>query len=176
MDLPHGVQLNALKMHRDERGWLTEIYRDDWRLGMRSCQWNATYSQDNVLRGLHVHHKHNDYLILLRGRVSVGLYDARPKSQTHRMSAITDLQCEELSVLQLPVGVMHGFYCHEPSLYIYGVDSYFDPDDELGCYWADPSLKIDWPCRDPLLSERDRQAGTLAEVEAKFRNFNSEFS
>ena len=51
---------------------------------MAPCQWAATLSQANVLRGVHVHHRHHDYLVLLRGD-SVGLYDARPKSPTHRM-------------------------------------------------------------------------------------------
>src|SRR3972149_5305605 len=85
MDLPHGVSLTPLRMHRDERGWLTEIFRDEWGGGVAPCQWNATMSQRNVLRGVHVHHKHQDYLVLLRGKISVGLYDARPRSPTYRM-------------------------------------------------------------------------------------------
>jgi dTDP-4-dehydrorhamnose 3,5-epimerase-like enzyme len=51
-----------------------------------------------------------------------------------------ELHGDELSGIRVPVGVMHGFYCHEPSMYIYGVDSYFDLEDELGCHWADPQL------------------------------------
>ncbi len=176
MNLPHGVRLTPLTTHRDERGSVTEIFRDEWSVGVAPCQWNATMSQPNVLRGVHVHYKHHDYLVLLRGKISVGLYDARPKSPTYRMSAMIDLHSHELSGIRVPIGVMHGFYCHEPSMYIYGVDSYFDPDDELGCHWADPGLRIAWPCREPLLSERDRRAGTLAQVEACLRTLDAEFA
>ena len=57
----------------------------------------------------------------------------------------------------------------ELTLYTYGVDAYFDPADELGCHWADPAAAIAWPCQEPLLSERDREAGSLAELEGRLR-------
>ena len=92
------------------------------------------------------------------------------------MSCVVDIRCDAISVLRIPAGVMHGFYCHEPTLYIYGVDSYFDPDDELGCHWADPGLGLKWPCKTPKLSGRDLQAGPLAEVEARLGTLNPEFA
>jgi dTDP-4-dehydrorhamnose 3,5-epimerase len=163
-------------MHRDERGSVTEIFRQEWPASIRPCQWNVAYSEANVLRGVHVHYKHIDYLVLLRGRLSAGLYDVRPKSPTYRMSSVFEICCDDLSALRIPTGVMHGFYCHEPTIYVYGVDSYFDPNDELGCHWADPGLKLQWPCRTPKLSERDMQAGPLADVEARLRTLDPEFS
>ena len=175
-NLPHDVEIIPLTTHRDERGWLTEIYREKWPVGIQPCQWNATASDANVLRGVHVHYKHTDYLVLLRGRLSAGLYDARPKSPTHRMSRVVDIHCDKISALRIPAGVMHGFYSHEPTLYIYGVDSYFDPDDELGCHWADPRLRLTWPCKNPKLSDRDLQAGPLADVEARLGTLNPEFA
>jgi dTDP-4-dehydrorhamnose 3,5-epimerase len=176
MNLPVGVELIPLKTHADARGSLTEIFRDEWCEGFHPCQWNVTFSHANVLRGVHVHYKHSDYLVLLQGRISVGLHDARSGSQSYRTSCVTEIESNEMSVLRIPAGMMHGFYCHEPSLYIYGVNSYFDPDDELGCYWADPALGIAWPCREPLLNERDIRAGTLADVEARLHDLNPEFA
>jgi dTDP-4-dehydrorhamnose 3,5-epimerase len=34
---------------------------------------------------------------------------------------------------------------------------------ESGIRWDDPEIGIDWPVKDPVLSERDRSAQTLAE-------------
>ena len=34
MDLPHGVRLSSLRMNLDPRGWVTEIFRDEWSLGV----------------------------------------------------------------------------------------------------------------------------------------------
>jgi len=176
MQLPHGVELTPLTMHRDERGWLTEIFRDEWRVGVEPCQWNVTFSEANVLRGMHVHYKHRDFLVVLQGKLTVGLYDARPRSPTYRQTAMLEMSGERIAAMRVPVGIIHGFYCHEKTLYTYGVDGYFDPGDELGCHWADPRIPIAWPCRNPVLSERDRDAGSLAQVEARLRALSAEFA
>jgi len=170
--LPDGVELLSLDMHRDDRGWVSEVFRRDRVPGQDPCQWNATVSQPNVLRGMHVHARHRDYLVVLQGRMSVGLFDIRKGSPSYRRGTIVTLSGENLAALRVPVGVMHGFYAHDSAVYMYGVDAYFDPRDEMGCHWSDPGLGLQWPCSDPVLSERDRRAGTLDAVEAQFRAAN----
>ncbi len=130
MKLPHGVALVPLQMNRDQRGWVTEIFRAEWPLGVAPRQWNATLSQPTVLRGMHVHRRQQDYLVVLDGRISVGLFDARPQSPTYRLSALVDLSDERLEAVCVPTGVLHGYYCHESTVYVYGVDRYYDPTDE----------------------------------------------
>jgi hypothetical protein len=44
------------------------------------------------------------------------------------------------------------------------VTEYWNHDDELGCYYADPELEMPWPCKHPILSERDRRAPGLSEI------------
>lgn len=166
--LPLDVEILPLVKHRDARGWLSEVFRKD-RVAHDPCQWNVTASEPNVLRGMHVHIRHRDYLVVLQGRMSVGLFDIRPQSPTQRHAAMVTLAGEPLSALRVPVGVMHGFYVHEPTIYLYGVDAYFDAADELSCHWADPRLSLTWPCAAPVLSERDSRAGTLEHVEAQYR-------
>jgi dTDP-4-dehydrorhamnose 3,5-epimerase len=170
MKLPHAVKLTPLKRHRDERGWLAEIFRDDWGQP-KPCQWNATVSEAGVLRGMHVHRSHNDYLVVVQGRMTVGLYDIRAGSPTRDLSASLEIASDHLAALRVPTGVIHGFYCHEPTVYFYAIDTYYQPYDELGCFWADPALGIAWPCRDPILSERDRSAGSLAELREQLGTF-----
>lgn len=173
--LPAGVRMVPLTAHRDHRGWLSEIYRQHWATGVTPCQWNATFSEANVLRGVHVHPLHNDYLVVAQGSMSAGLYDLRRNSPTYRKSALLELSGRELTVVIVPAGVMHGLYYHEPTLHMYGVDDYFSPDDELGCHWADAALGIAWPCTAPNLSERDRDAGTLTQCETQLRALKPEF-
>jgi dTDP-4-dehydrorhamnose 3,5-epimerase len=168
-DLPDGVRLLPLEKHGDDRGWISEVFRRDRVPGQDPCQWNVTVSQPNVLRGLHVHARHRDYLVVVQGRLNVALFDIRPESPTYRSGAIISLSSEDLSALCVPVGVLHGFYSPGPAVYIYGIDAYFDPRDEMGCHWTDPALALDWPFTNPVLSERDRRAGTLAALEAQFQ-------
>jgi dTDP-4-dehydrorhamnose 3,5-epimerase-like enzyme len=47
---------------------------------------------------------------------------------------------------------------------VYGVSYYWSHDDELGCHWSDPEMRIDWPCTSPKLSRRDQEAGSLSDL------------
>jgi dTDP-4-dehydrorhamnose 3,5-epimerase len=176
MDLPDGVRLTSLKMHHDERGWFSEIFRDEWRVTRPPCQWNVGYSGPNTLRGAHLHLCHQDYFTVLQGCMTMGLFDVRPKSRTYRMSALVELTSDALAAITVPSGVVHAAYSHDSSIHVYGVDHYYNPAEELACRWNDPALGLAWPCTDPVLCERDRSSGSLADVEAALRRMNIEFA
>jgi len=159
-----GVRVRHLLVHADARGSLTELFRDEWDTGFEPIQWNLSHSEANVLRGVHVHPRHTDYLILIQGHASVGLRDLRRGSSTEGMVALIDMRGERPSALTIPPGVAHGFLYHQPSTHIYGMSEYWDPADEIGCHWADPTLAIPWPITEALLSERDASAPPLAEI------------
>jgi dTDP-4-dehydrorhamnose 3,5-epimerase len=162
--LPQGVRLRSLQTHHDQRGSLTELFRASWETGVEVVQWNYTESEARVLRGVHVHVKHADYLILLRGSASIGLRDLRIGSPTEGMTALIEMRGTKLHALTIPPGVAHGFYFHEPSAHLYAVSEFWDELDELGCHWADPALEIDWPEAAPLISTRDAALPSLQEL------------
>jgi len=167
--LPAGVLLLMLTPHADDRGSFTELYRASWEPGIAPVQWNAVHSEANVLRGVHVHRRHTDYLTLVTGAALIGLHDLRPGSPTEGVSAAVELDARTPQALVIPVGVAHGFYFHEQSLHVYAVSREFDPADELGCRWDDPDLHIPWPCAEPLISHRDRELGSLSELHDVWR-------
>ena len=157
--LPDGVRLRALVAHVDERGAFCELHRGEWETGVAPLQWNAVRSAAGVLRGVHVHPRHDDYLVVYAGRATVGLRDLRGGEP--RPSCI-EVDGSEPTAITIPHGVAHGFYFHEPSIHIYAVSHYWDSADELGCHWADPELGIPWPVREAVVSERDAGLPPLA--------------
>ena len=161
-----GIAVHNLVTHGDSRGELTELYRRDWFPGAPELlQWNHVRSSANVLRGVHVHHSHEDFLFLAAGQMRLGLYDLRPDSPTQGQSGIIELRGDLPQVVQIPTGVAHGFYFPESAVLFYGVTHYWDPNDELGCRWDDPELTINWSLRQqPLLSARDQTAGSLQQM------------
>ena len=167
--LPAGAELLLLEPHADERGVFTELFRDSWDLGVAPAQWNVVRSEANVLRGVHAHWRHADYLTVVAGRAAVGLHDLRDGSPTEGQGTIVELAADEPHALVIPTGVAHGFYFLEPSLHVYAVTHEWDPADELGCRWDDPGLGIPWPSAAPLVSERDRALGPLSELRAAVR-------
>jgi dTDP-4-dehydrorhamnose 3,5-epimerase len=170
-DLPIGVEVRTLEMHPDSRGSFTEIFRKAWVTGADPVQWSVVHSASGVLRGVHVHLLHTDYYVIVAGRGSVGLHDARRGSPTEGMAALLDVDGDHVSSITIPPGVLHGFYTSEDSVAIVGVSEYYDPADDLGCHWSDPHLRIPWKTRSPTLSERDATAPALSDLLAAIEPF-----
>jgi len=162
--LPRGVSIRELEPHADDRGVFTELFRASWGLDVLPVQWNAVRSEANVLRGVHVHVRHSDYLTVPLGRALVGLHDLRNHSATAGMGTLVELDGSSPSGLTIPPGVAHGFFFPERSVHVYAVSHEWDPDDELGCRWDDPELGICWPCSEPVVSSRDARLWPLAEL------------
>jgi dTDP-4-dehydrorhamnose 3,5-epimerase len=166
--LPQGVSVYGLTPRRDARGSLIEIYRETWDLGCRPVQFNALMSAAGVLRGVHVHVRHVDHMVLLSGRMVVGLHDMRPASPTAGASCLLELDAEEPRAVVVPVGVAHGLYFRVASVLTYGLSHQWEPGDEIGCRWDCKELGLAWPTSTPVLSERDAAAPGYAESVATF--------
>lgn len=171
MNLPEGVKLSTLKMNIDDRGTFTELLRESWIEHPKFIQWNAVNSEQGILRGVHVHLKHYDYLTVMRGRILFALKDLRPDSPTENLSAMVEISAEKHQSLFIPPGVAHGFYMLEPSLHIYAVSEYWDMEDELGCHFADKSLEFNWPNANPRISERDLKLPALSDIRPLIPSF-----
>jgi dTDP-4-dehydrorhamnose 3,5-epimerase len=163
--LPAGVAVRDLTPHADDRGTFLELHRLEWETGIAPVQWNAVRTEAGVLRGVHCHWRHDDYLTVVDGVAEVGLCDLRPDMPTYRQAACLRLDAARPQALTIPTGVAHGFYFPEPSLHVYAVSHYWSLDDELGCRWDDPALGIPWPQPGADVSPRDEALPPLAELE-----------
>jgi dTDP-4-dehydrorhamnose 3,5-epimerase len=162
--LPHGVALRALPDLCDGMRHITEVYRGDWQLGAVPAQWNFVFSKPNSFRGVHAHVDHWDYLHVVSGEMLLGLHDLRPGSPTYRMAAQCRLAGDRPAGIAIPPGVAHGFYLAAATTYLYALSHCWTPAGDLGCRWDDPALGLSWPTTDPLLSQRDANAGSYAEL------------
>jgi dTDP-4-dehydrorhamnose 3,5-epimerase len=143
--------------HGDERGRFVETYRRNWfPLGREMTQANRSEKQAGALVGLHYHLHQADYWYVLRGRARVVLHDLRTSSATDGATLTIDLDGDEDRGLFIPPGVAHGFASLTDLTLWYLVDSYYNPDDELGVAWDDPAVGADWGVTDPVISDRDR--------------------
>jgi dTDP-4-dehydrorhamnose 3,5-epimerase len=164
VELPAGVYLSSLTVHPDERGSLVEVFRESFPGAFPVAQLNVLRSAAGVLRGVHVHVVHSDYLIAIVGRMQVGMRDLREGSPTEGATAVVELRGEEPAALTIPTGVAHGFHFPEPSMLVYGVSHVWNTDDELGCLWSDPDLQIAWPFSEATISPKDAALPRLREL------------
>lgn len=170
--LPDGCQVLTLQSHCDTRGSFTEVFRNEWRAGIEPCQWNVVDSEADVMRGMHVHIRHADYLVLIRGQMQLGLFDLRSDRESDAVQASMIIRANPMTAILIPPGVAHGFLFLEPSTHIYAMDHYWAPHEEIGCSWKDQSLGISWLRSDPILSHRDRELPDLATLRRAFQKAN----
>ncbi|MCW2922199.1 MAG: rfbC [Thermoleophilia bacterium] len=159
-----GVVIRALTRHGDARGGFTETYRQEWFDGPAMLQGNRSDSAAGTIRGLHFHRKQADYWLCLKGTLLACLFDARPGSPTEGVTQGVVLTDATNAGIYIPPGVAHGFAALEDATLTYLVDNYYDGGDEFGVRWDDPEVAMDWGIVDPILSGRDAECETLAQL------------
>lgn len=162
-----GVKFVQLESYEDPRGRFMETFRKEWfpERTWAVFQANRSDSRAGVLRGLHYHFHQVDYWYVPTGRVRVGLADLRRSSATYGASQVLEIGEQNALGVFIPCGVAHGFVALTAATLTYIVDQYYDPSDEHGVVWNDPTLAVAWGRIDPILSERDRRLPRLDEIQ-----------
>ena len=112
------------------------------------------------MRGLHfqIQSPQAKLCQVLQGEVFDVAVDLRKDSTTYGQWVSALLSSENRHQLYIPAGFAHGFQViSETALFHYKCSDIYRPGDEGGLRWDDPSLKIDWPHTDPILSLKDAQ-------------------
>jgi dTDP-4-dehydrorhamnose 3,5-epimerase len=158
-------------VHRDGRGFFLESYNaEKYRKGgIRATfvQDNHSFSARGTLRGLHAQRRRpqGKLLRVIAGEIFDVAVDVRRGSPTFARWVSVHLSAENFLQCYIPPGFAHGFcVLSETAQVEYKVTDFYDAADEFGLRWNDPQLAIDWPLRDPLLSEKDRLAPLLADI------------
>ena len=171
-----GAMLLEYPRFEDERGSFSVHYQAEAadQAGLpRFVQDNHSVSRPaGTLRGLHLQlapWAQGKLIRIGQGRVFDVFVDLRPGSDTHGRWESVELGAEDDRQLWVPPGFAHGFCTLEPDTEVfYKVDAPYRPEAEWTLAWDDPTLAIDWPpeASDPILSDKDRAAHTLAETTA----------
>lgn len=163
----------------DERGFFSEVWREDQ---MAEAGIEASFVQDNhsfsaargVLRGLHFQQPPADQHKLVRvsrGSIFDVAVDIRRGSRTFGQWAGLVISAVEWNQLFVPRGFAHGFVALEESTEVlYKVSASYSPEHERAVRFDDPAIGIEWPVETAalILSDKDRSAPPLAEVETGF--------
>ncbi|MDD3487152.1 MAG: dTDP-4-dehydrorhamnose 3,5-epimerase [Candidatus Moranbacteria bacterium] len=172
-----GAYLIVPQVFRDERGFFLETYSEkkfaEAGVDARFVQDNHSLSvQKGVLRGLHFQLPPNAQAKLVRvthGKVLDVIVDLRKNSPTFGKWESFELSDKNAQMLFVPRGFAHAFLTLEENTeFMYKVDNFYAPESDSGLAWNDPDLGIDWPIKNPILSEKDQKL-------QGFREFNSPF-
>ena len=166
-----GVVIIEPDVHRDDRGFLVEAFHADRyrRHGIAGpfVQDNQSRSAGGTLRGLHMQGRRpqGKLIRVVEGVIFDVAVDVRRGSPTFGRWVGVTLSAENFRQCYVPAGFAHGFcVVGETAQVIYKCTDVYDASSEIGIAWNDPSLAIDWPIREPLLSQRDAANPILADV------------
>jgi dTDP-4-dehydrorhamnose 3,5-epimerase len=163
--------------HTDRRGYFEETYRrsEFERAGISAdfVQDNFARSSHDVLRGLHYQlppAAQGKLVSVAAGRIFDVAVDLRGESPTFGRWTACTLDAERRSLLWIPEGFAHGYVVlSEWADVVYKVTAEYASHLDRGVRWDDPAIGIDWPVREPIVSEKDRAQPTLEAAEKAFR-------
>jgi dTDP-4-dehydrorhamnose 3,5-epimerase len=173
-----GVIVVEPSVHRDERGFFLETYRES---AYREGGITATFVQDNhsrsargTLRGLHAQspHPQGKLVRVVEGEIFDVAVDARRGSPTYGKYACAVLSAESFRQLYVPPGLLHGFLVTSEIAQVeYKCSEVYHPEAEISVAWNDPDLSIPWPIETPTLSAKDASAPRLRDVADRLPTF-----
>lgn len=166
-----GVLVITPRVFQDPRGFFFESYNQEtWGshgINTIFVQDNHSRSTQGTLRGLHFQLPPLAQVKLVRcviGAIWDVAVDIRVGSPTFGRWVGVELSADNFRQLYIPAGYAHGFcVLSDKAEVLYKTSAVYSKTHEQGIAWDDPQLAIDWPVSEPLLSDRDRAAPSLAE-------------
>jgi len=158
----------------DERGFFHEVFRlnellEFSHVNFKPVQISHSMSLPRVIRAIHSE-GWNKLIYPLTGKMFAVIVDVRPESPKFGKKEEFIFDNTKANsphrALFLPKGMGNSICVigDEPVHYIYAVDEYWDNAKAKGIVWNDPDLKIKWPVKNPIISERDRGNPRLREL------------
>ncbi len=172
-----GLLLLTPRRFGDARGFFSESWN---KATMQAVGIDLEFVQDNhslserkgTLRGLHFQTPPMAQAKLVRcgrGALFDVAVDIRRASPTFGQWFGVELSAENGRQLLVPVGFAHGFVTLQDDTEIcYKCTAPYAPDCDAEIAWNDPVVGVDWGVSEPVLSDKDAQAGPLAKVGTPF--------
>ncbi len=161
------------KVFEDERGFFLEFYKKSEfeNAGIKDVfiQDNHSKSTKGVLRGLHFQlnpYAQGKLIRCVKGKIFDVAIDLRKNSPTFGKYVSVELSEENKSMLFIPIGFAHGFLTlSEEAEIIYKVsNAEYNRDYDRSIRWDDEDININWPIKNPILSQKDKNAPYLKDI------------
>ena len=168
-----GLKIIVQKNNKDSRGSLRETYNKNIVKKPNFVFDYCTTSKKNVLRGFHFQAKFQQakFVNVMKGKILDCVVDLRKKSKTFGKTFKIVLSDKNCLSLYIPEGFGHAYYSYEKTNIIYyKLSNYYMPKFESGIIWNDKELKVKWPCKKPLISNKDKKLITFKNFCDKYKS------
>ena len=156
--------------YKDNRGYFRELFTENF-LKIKFPFDMMSFSKKNVIRGLHLQHikPQGKLLTVLSGKLFDVAVDCRKKSKTYGKYFSIILSAKDNTSIYVPAGFAHGFCSLEDNTILhYKCTKYRHAKSEIGIMWNDPELKIHWPKKKFIISDKDKKNLSFSDYTNKF--------
>ena len=168
-----GAFVIKIEKLEDERGffartWDKEFFKSNG-LNDDLVQCNISFNRKKgTIRGLHYQippYEEAKLVRCTRGKVFEVIIDLRKNSKTFLQWDSVELDSENYLMLFVPEGFALGLQTLEDNSEVcYQMSQFYKPECSKGIRWDDETLKISWPLKPSVISEKDSNLGTLDEA------------
>jgi dTDP-4-dehydrorhamnose 3,5-epimerase len=147
------------KNFSDKRGFFRELSIEK-TIKKRLVFTVISKSKKNVLRGFHMQtkNKQGKYLSVVKGKILDVVIDCRKNSKTFGKKFKIILSQKNAKSIYIPPNFLHAFLTLETeNIVVYGCTKYRNKNSEIGVIWNDKDLKINWPIKNPIISNKDKK-------------------
>ena len=160
-----GPKIIKSSIFKDKRGYLRETFRNNLFKNENFPFDVMSFSKKKVLRGLHIQTKKLQAKIITvtYGKIFDVAVDLRKNSKTFGKYVSVIISDKSDFSFYIPKGFAHGFLClSERCTVNYKCSNYRDVNSEKTLNWSDNNVKIKWPIKKPILSEKDKKGLNLS--------------
>ena len=158
---------------KDKRGYFKELLREK-KLKKRFPFLVMSFSKKNVIRGLHLQRKNSQgkFISVIKGKIFDVVVDLRKNSKTYGKYLSTILSEKNSKSIFIPPGFAHGFCALSNENYVvYSCTKYRDEKSEIGIKFNDQDLRINWPTKKPIISNKDKNNISLKDFKKILKRF-----
>ena len=157
------VTIEPPTIFEDFRGHYVEIYNEpEYRaagINYDFIQDDISISRQHVLRGIHGDQKTCKLVSCLQGAFYLVVVNNLKDSPQYRQWTSFTLSDRNRRQVLIPPGFGNGhLVLTDTAIFHYKQTTTYDRSSQFTLIWNDPQLKIWWPVKDPVVSQRDSLA------------------
>ena len=157
-----GIKVIKGSIFKDKRGKLWTSWKKNKKILLNFKHDKFSISKKNVLRGLHYDQKTWKLISCVYGKFFFVVVNCKKSSKDYLRVFSTILSDKENVQILVPPGYANGHLClSDKCVFHYKLSykgKYSDVDNQKVLKWNDPSVKINWPIKQKLItSNRDKK-------------------
>lgn len=160
-----GLYIIEPELKLDERGYFTrtfckeELAKEGLDFDVAQANHSLT-KEKGAIRGMHFQKdpKAEAKIVqCLKGKIYDVAIDLRNSSKTYGQWVAEELTEDNKKMFFIPKGFAHGFQCLTDNCLVqYLMSEFYSKEHASGARWNDQFFNIEWPVKNPVLSEKDK--------------------